>query len=117
YYNLGAVLVNTGQAEPACDAFKKAIETDGNYAEAQYQWGNCLFAKATVSADGKVTPVAGTAEAFQEELALAAQGPNAESAKGMLTAMNASVDVKYANPAAEAAKKKAPAKSTPTKKK
>jgi tetratricopeptide (TPR) repeat protein len=98
YYNLGAVLVNTGQAEPACDAFKKAVDTDANYAEAQYQWGNCLFAKATVTADGKVTPVPGTAEAFQKYLELSPTGPNAEAAKGMLTAINASVDTKYANP-------------------
>src|SRR5689334_24106677 len=27
YYNVGAVLVNTGQNEPACVAFKKAIDT------------------------------------------------------------------------------------------
>src|SRR5690242_8164642 len=52
YYNLGAVLVNTGQAEPACDAFKKALDSDANYAEAQYQWGNCLFAKAQVTPEG-----------------------------------------------------------------
>jgi tetratricopeptide (TPR) repeat protein len=98
FYNLGAVLVNTGQADPACEAFKTAIEKDPNYAEAQYQWGNCLFAKATVSAEGKVTPVPGTAEAFQKYLELAPAGPNAEAAKGMLTAINASVDTKYANP-------------------
>ena len=105
FYNLGAVLVNTGQGEAACDAFKKAIDTDANYAEAQYQWGNCLFAKATVSADGKVTPVAGTAEAFQKYLELSPTGPNAEAAKGMLTAINASVDTKYANPNAPPPKK------------
>jgi len=105
YYNLGAVLVNTGQSEPACEAFKKAIETDANYAEAQYQWGNCLFAKASVTAEGKVTPVPGTAEAFQKYLELAPTGPNAEAAKGMLTAINAAVDIKYANPNAPAAKK------------
>jgi tetratricopeptide (TPR) repeat protein len=110
FYNLGAVLVNTGQAEPACDAFKKALDTDPNYAEAQYQWGNCLFAKAQVSADGKVSPVPGTAEAFQKYLELAPTGPNAESAKGMLTAMGGTVDTKYSNPAAEAAKKKATTK-------
>jgi tetratricopeptide (TPR) repeat protein len=110
YYNLGAVLVNTGQAEPACDAFKKAVDTDANYAEAQYQWGNCLFAKAQVTADGKVTPVPGTAEAFQKYLELAPAGPNAEAAKGMLTAIGSTVDTKYANPAAEAAKKKAATK-------
>jgi tetratricopeptide (TPR) repeat protein len=105
YYNLGAVLVNTGQAEPACEAFKKAIDTDGNYAEAQYQWGNCLFAKAQVTPEGKVNPVPGTAEAFQKYLELAPAGPNAEAAKGMLTAINASVDTKYANPSAPAPKK------------
>lgn len=105
FYNLGAVLVNTGQAEPACDAFKKAIDTDANYAEAQYQWGNCLFAKAQVTPEGKVNPVPGTAEAFQKYLELAPTGPNAEAAKGMLTAINASVDTKYANPNAPAAKK------------
>jgi tetratricopeptide (TPR) repeat protein len=105
FYNLGAVLVNTGQAEPACDAFKKALDADGNYAEAQYQWGNCLFAKAQVTPDGKVTPVPGTAEAFQKYLDLAPTGPNAESAKGMLAAMGTTVDTKYSNPNAPAAKK------------
>jgi tetratricopeptide (TPR) repeat protein len=106
FYNLGAVLVNTGQGAPACDAFKKAIDADANYAEAQYQWGNCLFAKAQVTADGKVTPVPGTAEAFQKYLELAPTGPNAEAAKGMLSAINASVDTKYSNPNAPAEKKK-----------
>ena len=100
------MLVNTGQAEPACDAFKKALDTDPNYAEAQYQWGNCLFAKAQVTADGKVNPVPGTAEAFQKYLDLAPTGPNAESAKGMLAAIGTTVDTKYANPNAAAEKKK-----------
>jgi tetratricopeptide (TPR) repeat protein len=106
YYNLGAVMVNTGQGEPACDAFKKALELDPNYAEAQYQWGNCLFAKAQVATDGKVTPVPGTAEAFQKYLDLAPTGPNAESAKGMLAAINASVSTTYSNPSAKKSTKK-----------
>src|SRR5262249_41145857 len=79
---------------------------DANYAEAQYQWGNCLFAKAQVTADGKVNPVPGTAEAFQKYLELAPNGPNAESAKGMLAAIGGTVDTKYANPNAPAEKKK-----------
>jgi hypothetical protein len=53
-----------------------------------------------VTAEGKVTPVPGTAEAFQKYLSLSPTGPNAESAKGMLQAINASVDVKYSNPTA-----------------
>ena len=56
--------------------------------------------------EGKVTPVPGTAEAFQKYLELALRtGPNAEAAKGMLTAINASVDTKYSNPSAPPAKK------------
>jgi hypothetical protein len=54
--------------------------------------------------------VPGTAEAFQKYLELAPTGPNAEAAKGMLTAIGSTVDTKYANPAAEAAKKKAATK-------
>src|ERR1700687_833086 len=34
YYNLGAVLVNTGQTDAAAAAFKKATEVDPNYADA-----------------------------------------------------------------------------------
>ena len=39
FYNLGAVLVNTAQTDAAGEAFKKAIESDPNYAPAQYQYG------------------------------------------------------------------------------
>ena len=106
YYNLGAVLVNTGQGEPACEAFKKALELDANYAEAQYQWGNCLFAKATTTADGKVIPVEGTKEAFEKYLALSPNGPNAEAAKGMLAAIGTTLDTKYSNPSAQQKKGK-----------
>ncbi len=60
YYNIGAVLVNTGQMEPAGEAFKKAIEIDPNYADAHYQYGIYLIGKATTTADGKITRAAGT---------------------------------------------------------
>ena len=100
YYNLGALLVNSGQNEPAGDAFKKAIEADPNYADAQYQYGVYLLSKATIAADGKVTPVAGTADAFQKYLQLKPDGPFADSAKSMLTTLGATVDTTYKNPAA-----------------
>jgi tetratricopeptide (TPR) repeat protein len=45
YYNLGAVYVNTGQAEPAGAAFKKAIDIDPNYADSYYQYGVYLIGK------------------------------------------------------------------------
>lgn len=101
FYNLGAILVNTGNIEPAGIAFKKAIEADPNYADAQYQYGVYLLSKAQTTADGKVTPPPGTREAFQKYIDLKPDGPFAESAKGMLTTLEGSVQTTYENPDAK----------------
>jgi tetratricopeptide (TPR) repeat protein len=100
YYNLGAVLVNTGQTEPAGAAFKKAIEMDPKYANAQYQYGMYLISKATMTPDGKMVPPAGAKEAFEAYLAIEPSGPHAESAKAMLQAMAATIETQYTNPSA-----------------
>ena len=103
YFNLGAVLTNAQQTEQACEAFKKAYTADPNYADAHYQYGICLTAKAQVGADGKMTFPEGTREAFEKYLQLKPDGPNAESAKGMLAAMGSTVQTEYKNPAAKKA--------------
>ena len=105
FYNLGAVLVNTGQLEPAGEAFKKAIEADPNYAAAQYQYGIYLISKATTTAEGKIVPPPGTREAFEKYLALEPTGPFAESAKGMIASMESTVETQYVNPAKKTKKK------------
>jgi tetratricopeptide (TPR) repeat protein len=108
YFNLGAVYVNTGQNDPATEAFKKALELDPMYSEAYYQLGLTLFAKATTTADGKIVPPAGTADAFQKYLELAPTGPNADSAKAMLEAIGSKVETSFQKPGqkAPATKKK-----------
>lgn len=98
YYNLGALLVNAGQNDAASNAFKKAIEVQPTYADAYYQYGVTLVAKAQTSADGKVTPVAGTLEAFQKYLELQPTGSYAQPAKDMLSMLGSTVDTKYHNP-------------------
>jgi tetratricopeptide (TPR) repeat protein len=108
YFNMGAVLTNNQQTEAACNAFKKSTEADPNYADAHYQLGMCYTAKATVKPDGSTVFPEGTANAFQKYLELKPDGPNAESAKGMLQAMGSKVETEYRNPAA--AKKPVPAK-------
>lgn len=108
YYNMGAVLTNMNQTSAACDAFKKAIDTDANYADAHYQYGICLTSKATAKPDGTIVFPEGTAEAFQKYLQLRPDGSFAESAKGMLTSMGSKLETTYTAPGA--AKKPAPAK-------
>jgi Tfp pilus assembly protein PilF len=116
YYNLGAVLVNANQSDAASEAFQKAIKSyDGvkaagappaditkNYAEANYQYGITLLSKANTDAKtGKVTPVAGTADAFNKYLELQPDGPFAESAKGLLASIGSTVNTSYKNPDAD----------------
>ncbi|MGH9661957.1 MAG: tetratricopeptide repeat protein [Bryobacteraceae bacterium] len=101
YYNLGALLVNSQQLEPAGEAFKKAIAADPDHADSHYQFGIYLISKAQTTADGKVTPVDGTKEAFQKYLKLKPDGPFAESAKGMIAMMDQTISTQYANPTAK----------------
>jgi tetratricopeptide (TPR) repeat protein len=101
YFNLGAVLTNSNQTDPACNAFKKATEADANYADAFYQYGLCLTAKATAKPDGSLIFPEGTAEAFQKYLQLRPDGPNAEAAKSMLATMGSKLETQYTAPGAK----------------
>jgi tetratricopeptide (TPR) repeat protein len=101
YFNGGAVLVNLGQNEAAGAMFQKAITADPEYAEAHYQYGLSLFAKATTTPDGKIVPPAGTKEEFEKYLELKPDGPNAETAKAMLTSIGATVATDYSKPGAK----------------
>jgi tetratricopeptide (TPR) repeat protein len=105
FYNLGAILTNAGQSEPACKAFKRAIEGDANYADAQYQWGICLTGQAKTKPDGTIEFPPGTREAFEKYMALKPDGQFAESAKGMIQSLGGKVETEYRNPAAAPAKK------------
>ncbi|MDQ2944512.1 MAG: tetratricopeptide repeat protein [Acidobacteriota bacterium] len=107
YYNLGAILINSGQTDPAAEAFKKATDLDPNYADAYYQYGVSLMGKMQVAADGKVTYAQGTKEAFDKYLQLKPDGSYADPAKAFLTSMGATIETKYSNPNAPAPKKPA----------
>jgi tetratricopeptide (TPR) repeat protein len=104
YFNIGAVLTNSGRADEANAAFDKCIAADPNRAEAYYQKGLNLLGKATLQGDKTIAPP-GTAEAFQKYLELSPTGPNAQSAKDLLASLGASVETSYG-------KKKTPPKKT-----
>jgi tetratricopeptide (TPR) repeat protein len=108
YYNLGAVMSNTGQMDAAAGAFKKAIELTPNYAPAQYQYGLMLVGKAQIGADGKIQPLPGTREAFEAYLKLEPNGPYAEQARGLLASFDQSIQTEFSNPDAKKSQKKAP---------
>jgi tetratricopeptide (TPR) repeat protein len=102
YYNMGANLVNGGNADQAADFFKRAIDADPNYADAHYQYGVCLMGKAQVdNKTGKITPPPGTAEQFQKYLELKPDGPNAQSSKDMLASLGETVQTKTVVPGAK----------------
>jgi tetratricopeptide (TPR) repeat protein len=106
FYNLGAVMMNTGQTDAAGEIFKKAISLTPNYAPAHYQYGLYLIGKAQIGADGKMVPPEGTREELEAYLKLDPNGPNADSARGLLASFDQTIERNYTNPDA---KKKAPA--------
>jgi tetratricopeptide (TPR) repeat protein len=110
YYNLGAVYVNNGQSAPAEAAFKKAIEANPDYADAQFQYGSALSARLSTDKEGKVVAPDGMKEALEKYLALEPMGQFADAAKGLLQAIGATIQTNYQNPDAKkgAAPKKKP---------
>jgi tetratricopeptide (TPR) repeat protein len=95
YYNLGAVYVNGGQPGPAEAAFKKAIDTNPEYADAQFQYATALSARLTTDKSGKVIAPAGMQEALQKYLQLEPMGQYADAAKGMLQVIGATITTDY----------------------
>ena len=104
-FNLGAVLINTGQTDPAVDAFKKATELDPKYAPAWFQYCSALSGKMTL-VDNKPVPPAGMKEACEKYLELDPSGPNAEGAKGLLALTSSTLETSYTNPDAKKPTKK-----------
>ena len=106
YYNLGAVLVNSGQYDPAAEAFKKAIDADPNYADAQYWYATALSSKISATPDGKVVAPPGMKEALEKYLQLKPDGQFADAAKQLLTTIGGQIETKYENPSAPKGKAK-----------
>lgn len=92
FYNLGAVLTNSGRAKEATEAFRKATEADPKYADAWYQLGVSLLADVKLDpATGKSVPAPGTLEALQKYLDLQPEGSHAAEAKGMMETLTGTV--------------------------
>jgi hypothetical protein len=81
------------------------VETNPEYADAQYQYALALSGRLTIAPDGKMTAPPGMREALEKYLALQPNGPNAESAKALLQTIGATIQTDYTNPNAPKKKK------------
>jgi tetratricopeptide (TPR) repeat protein len=104
YYNLGAVYVNAGQPGPAETAFKKAIDTNPDYPDAQFQYAVALSARLETK-DGKVVAPDGMKEALEKYLQLEPTGPYADACKALLQNIGAVIQTDYSKKGAPAKKK------------
>ena len=84
YFNICAVLYNTGNCNGAIPACQKAIAVDPQKADAYFIKGSCLFADAPISKDGRVQGPPGTVETLRKYLELQPDGPHASDVKAML---------------------------------
>ena len=106
HYNLGATLMNQGDADAAIEAFRDAANATPPYPDAYYQIGVTLMGKATVDDKGNTIPAEGTIEAFENYLAAAPTGPYAATAKNLLATLQGSVDMSFENPDAKKRKRR-----------
>ena len=91
FYNLGAMLTNSGDVAGASKAFRQALEADPKNANAHYQLGLTLVGLASVTTEGKTIPAPGTIEAFENYLKFDPDGRFAASAKSMIAMLSKSI--------------------------
>jgi tetratricopeptide (TPR) repeat protein len=84
FYNLGAILVNSGHSPEAGRAFQRSIEANPGFAESHYQYGVWLMGQAKVAPDGRIHGVSRARDEFETYLRLVPNGPHAEQARQML---------------------------------
>jgi tetratricopeptide (TPR) repeat protein len=95
YFNAGAMYSNTFRPDDAIKAFDKCIAADPERADAYYQKGAALVSKATVGKDGSYVAPPGTSETLNKYLELAPDGPFAQQARELLTAIGAKVETTF----------------------
>jgi tetratricopeptide (TPR) repeat protein len=84
FANEAAIFVNAGNGEAAAAAADEAIKADPKAPLPYYLKGQGLIQKASIDAAGKMILPPGCAEAYQQYLVLAPNGPYANDVKGIL---------------------------------
>jgi tetratricopeptide (TPR) repeat protein len=95
YFNLCAILYNTGNVAGALGACEKSIAADPKRADAYFIKGSLLIADSTVGPDKSLQAPPGAVEALRKYLELAPSGPHAADVREMLAAVGAKVTTTY----------------------
>ncbi len=98
YFNLGAVMVNTGNTDGAIAAFRKATTAQPDFANAYYQLGTALVGTAQMKEDGSIIAAEGTVEAYRKYLDLEPTGPYAASAQAMVQSLSGKLETVFEKP-------------------
>jgi tetratricopeptide (TPR) repeat protein len=80
-FNQGVILWNAGKVADAKKQFEGAVAANPSHAEAHYQLGMCLVNEGTPQS------LTAASNEFETYLKLAPTGPNAATAKGILTSL------------------------------
>jgi tetratricopeptide (TPR) repeat protein len=84
YFNVCAVLYNSGNVHDSAAACRKCLQADPSRANAWFILGSDLFADSPIDATGNVVASPETREALEKYLAFAPDGPHAADVKAML---------------------------------
>jgi tetratricopeptide (TPR) repeat protein len=84
YFNICAVLYNSGDTTNSPAACRKCLQVDPSKIDAWFILGSVLFVNSPTDAQGKVIASTETREALGKYLALASDGPHAADVKAML---------------------------------
>jgi tetratricopeptide (TPR) repeat protein len=84
YFNICAVLYNTGNTTDTPAACRRCLQADPTRANAWFILGSVLFANSPVDAKGNIVASAEMRQALNKYLELAPDGPHAADVKAML---------------------------------
>jgi TonB family protein len=84
YYSFGGILLSSGRASAAADAFAKAAKAAPGMPEIYFQYGCALASQASITEDGKAALPATAIDAFHNYLQTAPNGPFAAVVKDAL---------------------------------
>jgi tetratricopeptide (TPR) repeat protein len=84
YYNICAVLYNSGDTTNTPAACRKCLQLDPSRVDAWFILGSVLFGNSPIDAKGNVTVSAEARQALGKYLELAPDGPHADDVKAML---------------------------------